>query len=80
MLELWFSSGHGFSRANKSRQFNAVRVELGLQHRMRRLHPLPLFQKDVIPKGLRGRVCKRCDSKGVTEKAAAVPIFSAAAR
>ena len=32
-------------------------------------HPLPFFRKDVIPKDLSGRVCKSCDSKGVTEKA-----------
>src|SRR5579859_5842821 len=30
-------------------------------------HPLPLFWKDVILKGLPGGVCKRCDSKGVTQ-------------
>ena len=28
--------------------------------------PSPFFQKDVIPKDLSRRVCKRCDSKGVT--------------
>src|SRR5579859_7739676 len=32
-------------------------------------HPLPFFRKDVIPKDLSARVCKSCDSKGVTEKA-----------
>src|SRR5579859_2674699 len=31
------------------------------------LHPLPLFSKDVILKGLPGGVCKRSDYKGVTQ-------------
>lgn len=30
--------------------------------------PSPLFQKDVIPKHLRGGVCKSCDSKALTER------------
>src|SRR5579859_970854 len=32
-------------------------------------HPLPFFRKDFIPKGLLARVCKNCDSKGVTGSA-----------
>jgi hypothetical protein len=30
-------------------------------------HPLPIFRKDLIPKHLPGGVCKRYDSKEVTQ-------------
>gem|GEM_PF-3526707 len=49
---------------------NTSHATRNMAHRTRcpRPHPLPLFRKDVILKNLSGRVCKSCDSKGLTEE------------